>query len=97
MSIKRVLFLSAFALLLILMTGCKKTTETMKDIINSDALETSRVVFAMDTVMDIKMYGENSKVAVDECEKEIYRLEKLFSATDPESDISKINDSAGMD
>jgi thiamine biosynthesis lipoprotein len=95
MSIKRVLFLSAFALLLILMTGCKKTTETMKDIINSDALETSRVVFAMDTVMDIKMYGENSKVAVDECEKEIYRLEKLFSATDPESDISKINDSAG--
>lgn len=51
----------------------------------------SKDIFAMDTYMNIKAYGENSEKAVSQSEKEIKRLESLFSPSEPESDIYKIN------
>lgn len=51
----------------------------------------SKDIFAMDTYMNIKAYGENSEKAVSQSANEIKRLESLFSVTEPESDIYKIN------
>ena len=48
-----------------------------------------RDIFAMDTFMTVKAYGEKAEDAVN------LSAEKLFSVTDSESDISKINNSHG--
>ncbi len=47
--------------------------------------------FAMDTYMQITAYGKNGDKAANACKVEVQRLEKLFSVTDENSDISKIN------
>lgn len=57
--------------------------------------EYTKDVFAMDTFMTIKAYGENAETALDEAETEIMRLERLFSVTDTVSDISRINKDSG--
>ena len=48
-----------------------------------------RNFFAMDTVIDIKIWGETD--TLDTAENEIRNLEKMFSATDPESPVYKLN------
>ncbi len=47
-------------------------------------------VFAMDTFMSIKAYTDDETL-LESAENEISRLESLFSVTDPDSDISRIN------
>lgn len=54
-----------------------------------------RDIFAMDTFMTVKAYGEKSENAVNLSAEKIRQLEKLFSVTDSESDISKINNAHG--
>ena len=53
-----------------------------------------RELFAMDTYMTLSAYGKNAETALEHCENEIRRLDKLLNAEDPESEISQIN-SAG--
>lgn len=53
--------------------------------------EVSKDIFAMDTFMNIRAYGENADEAVERCVQEIERLEKLFDAQDPKSEISGLN------
>ena len=48
-------------------------------------------MFAMDTFIDLKAQGENGEKALLEAEKEINRLEKLFSPTIEQSEIFVIN------
>ena len=48
----------------------------------------------MDTYMTLSAYGKNAETALEHCENEIRRLDKLLNAEDPESEISQIN-SAG--
>ena len=48
-------------------------------------------MFAMDTFIDLKAQGENGEKVLLEAEKEINRLEKLFSATIEQSEIFAIN------
>ncbi len=48
-------------------------------------------MFAMDTFIDLKAQGENGEKALLEAEKEINRLEKLFSPTIEQSEIFTIN------
>ncbi len=55
----------------------------------------SRDIFAMDTYMNLKAYGENGDSALNSAENEIHRLEQLFSVTDENSEIFKINNSNG--
>lgn len=52
--------------------------------------ESASVIFCMDTVMDIKVYGEKSGDAVSEIESELNRLEKLFDRKYDGSDICTI-------
>lgn len=54
-------------------------------------------IFALDTVIDITAYGDNSKEAVNKASAEIYRLEKLFSVTNVTSEIYKLNTSDGKE
>lgn len=52
--------------------------------------EYSETVFAMDTVMDLKVYAQNDQVLSD-AETEIRRIEKLLDRGNYRSDIYKIN------
>lgn len=52
-------------------------------------------IFAMDTYMNVKAYGENSYDALILSSDEIQKLEDIFSVTNKNSEISKINESAG--
>lgn len=75
------------------MAGCTKnqttkTTETAKE---ESIEEASTQVFAMDTYMSLKAYGENAQKAVDDAKSEIERLDKLWSAVDKDSEIYQLN------
>lgn len=62
----------------LLMCGCAQKSEYSKSI------------FAMDTVMDLKIYSENEN-ALSEAEAEIRRIETLLDRGNENSDIYKIN------
>ena len=53
--------------------------------------ESTRDMFAMDTVISVKAYGEGSDAAVQAAADRITELERLFSVTDENSDISRVN------
>ncbi len=53
----------------------------------------TKTFFAMNTVMDVTVYGE--KKLLTETEETVKRLEKLFSVTDSESEISMLNQNGG--
>jgi len=61
--------------------------------INNKEYQTT--IFAMDTVMNIKAYGSHAEEGINNAVEEIYRIEKIFSVTDENSDISRINHNAG--
>lgn len=84
-----IMFLSLF-----LLCGCneKSTVTTVNENKNEPVV---RDIFAMDTYMSLKAYGNNAKKAIEESENRIYELEKELSATLEESDIWKLDNSAG--
>lgn len=53
--------------------------------------ENEKTVYAMDTVMEIKAFGQNAESAINEAEKEIFRLERLFKRDSESSDVYKLN------
>ncbi len=52
-------------------------------------------IFAMDTVMDLTVYGKSGEDAIFQAKSLITKYDRLFSATDKNSDIYRINESAG--
>ena len=54
-------------------------------------------VFAMDTVMTLTAYGKSCEEALEEAEKELYRLDALLSRTSEKSLISEINNGSGTE
>lgn len=52
-------------------------------------------VFAMDTVMMLTAYGDQSEEALKAAELELYRLDSLLSKTDEGSTVSALNGAAG--
>ena len=76
-------FTMIFAVIPLLLCGCENNQPEICDI------------FAMDTYMNIKAYGENADIALNSAENEIYRLERLLSVTDENSEIYKLNHSQG--
>lgn len=69
------LVISAF-----LLTSCTKAPEKSEE-----------YFFAMDTYMKIEAYGENAENAVSQARARVEALEKLWSATDENSEIYAIN------
>lgn len=69
------LVISAF-----LLTSCSKAPEKSEE-----------YFFAMDTYMKIEAYGENAENAVSQARARVETLEKLWSATDENSEIYAIN------
>ena len=55
----------------------------------------SSQVFAMDTVMLLTVYGDQAQQGLDQAEQTIQKLEKLWSATDENSEIWALNHSGG--
>ncbi len=74
-----------FCLTAFLVTGCGK----------KENVKGSRDIFAMDTYMNLQIYGEAPDEALEKAETEILRLEKLLSVTDKESETYKLNASDG--
>lgn len=64
--------------LVLLLCACTEKEETVQ-------------LFSMDTVMDIKIYGDKNSVAADAVQEEIYRIEKLLDRGSEESDIYRLN------
>ena len=63
---------------------------------HTDSMESeSRDVFAMDTYMNLKAYGENAGGALSAAQERILELEAELSVTDENSDIYRLNSSAG--
>lgn len=53
--------------------------------------------FLMDTVVEITAYGPNAQSAVKEAFSEFKRIDQISNRYNPESEISRINQSAGKD
>lgn len=54
------------------------------------------VYYAMDTVMEVTIYDSADETLTADIGKELKRLERLFSVTDEESEIYRINHSGGQ-
>ena len=54
--------------------------------------ESSRQIFSMDTVMELRAYGENPEKALDLAENEIIRINNILKRSNPDSEIYKINE-----
>jgi thiamine biosynthesis lipoprotein len=54
------------------------------------------IIYGMGTVISSKVFGEQAKEALKAAEEEVVRLEGLLSRFLPESEISRINNSAGI-
>lgn len=55
----------------------------------------TREIFAMDTIMDLTPYGPNAEEAARAAAKRVPELERLFSVTIEDSDVSAVNAAAG--
>ena len=76
---------AAYALLLLplLLSGCSREEEAVRDI------------FAMDTYMYLKAYGDHADTAFGTAAERILSLEELFSVTSENSDTWAINHAGG--
>ena len=54
-----------------------------------------REIFAMDTIMDLTVYGSHAGEAVEQAVSLIHKLDKTFSVTNSASDIARLNAAEG--
>ena len=98
MSVNVSKLIMSLAAALIALAGCGTINIDNNESTGTDAgtnKEYVADVYAMDTFMTLKAYGSSGQTAIDSAKEEIQRLEKLFNVNDPDSDISKINNSKG--
>ncbi len=74
-------FLIVSILICLLVCGCTQNT----------AEEYTKTVFAMDTVMDLKIYSTNGDDALEQVENEIKRIDNLLDRGNKNSEIYRIN------
>ena len=85
--------LTALFLALLLLTGCAGQGSAPASDPGAD--KSTRTVLAMDTIMDLTVYGPEGQTALDSGEETILSLEKRLSVTDEESEIYAANHSGG--
>lgn len=94
---KKLVLFCMIAITAFSVTACAEQAKLAREI-GKDAKNGAKVqLFAMDTIMDLQAYGENAEESLADAEKEIHRLEKLFSITSPNSEVTKINEGAGKE
>lgn len=79
-----------FSFLLFLLCGCTASAEQP-----SEETEAVRDIFAMDTYMYLKAYGETADTALGIASERILSLEETFSVTNENSDVWAINHAHG--
>ena len=92
--------ITAILILSAVLSGCAakdtaKTAETAMPVLTpniSAVTEYKKTVYAMDTVMDLKVYAADDEI-LNAAEQEIYRIEQLLKRSDENSEIYKINSS----
>ncbi|MBE6869520.1 MAG: FAD:protein FMN transferase [Ruminococcus albus] len=82
---------------LLMLNSCAANTDKDNTEVIADDKKTSGSVFAMDTYMTVTAYGDNGKKGIEAAQKEITRLEKLWSVTDESSEIYAIDHSGGAE
>ncbi len=90
---KRIIAVLSAFFLLIALAGCVKTEDPQQP---AEIPVYEKTIFAMDTVMTFKVYGEGSEPVLDECEALVRQVEDEISKTIEESDIFKLNASNGQ-
>lgn len=80
-----------FFLYLIILCGCANFEKNS----SKSQREYTRDIFAMDTYMHLKAYGEHADIALGYASEQILSLEKFFSVTETNSDIWTINHAQG--
>jgi thiamine biosynthesis lipoprotein len=58
---------------------------------SDDSEEYSCEVFAMDTYMSLKAYGNNAQQALEQAQQTLYNLDALWSVTEQDSEIYTVN------
>ena len=101
--IKKIFFKKAVLFSAVSLLGCSAPSSNASSSVSSQAESSSSVeitkdgdkttsqLFAMDTVMNITIYGENGEKAMKDVINEIEKLDNTFATTNENSDISKIN------
>lgn len=84
---KFITILTSLCLFVGLLSGC--VFPTIKN-------EVSNSGFYFNTIINITLYNTNNSKLIDDCFDIAHKYENMFSNTIPESDISKINDNAGI-
>lgn len=84
---KRNRLISLLLLFVLLFSGCGAQSKSKE--------EHTVGVFAMGTYMTLTAYGESAKAALTLSEDRIKELEALWSTTDENNDIYKVNQSSG--
>ena len=51
-----------------------------------------RTIFAFDTIINLTVSSDDGEAVLDQCEKEIYRLDSIFNAHSSQSEVSLLND-----
>ena len=86
MDSKRTAILVIFTIILLLITGCT----------NNESESLTKTDFLMDTVINIKIYDKQDKKILDMAIDRLKEIEDRMSATIESSDVSKINENAGI-
>ena len=73
-------FFSLIFLIGVLLCGCAKASEPVR-----------QTVFCMDTVMDLQVWGKDAEAAIQQLTNKLNTLEHSWSATNPDSLLSRIN------
>lgn len=77
-------------------TACAEQVKQAQGFKKNKEEQAKLQIFAMDTIMELQASGENAEIGLDNAEKEIHRLDRLFSITEKESEVTKINENAGI-
>lgn len=96
MKTKQLILCSLFLGFAIIFSGCSEKAQATQEALLEQKNQSQIQTFALDTIIDLKASGENAKDALQEAQKEIYRLENLLSVTKEKSEITALNKNAGI-
>lgn len=94
---KKFTVLLIVSVVMIFFAGCsqEKNTTSVASATENNLKTKTLDVFAMDTYMNIKYFTDENSDCSEKLQSEIEHLESIFSVTNENSDISKINSNAG--